>query len=132
MELQRLFYQLQTGAESNHRGELELHIRDTTPIPDDVSECSVFTLKSDIEFANVNQSDGKNVEHGNNVNQSDDDVDMTPTATSNTKSRSNGKTDENTNNKTNGNSKKNKKTKVSVQMPILECGKAGSPTKLCF
>ena len=120
LELQRLFYQLQTGAESNHRGELELHIRDTTPIPDDVSECSVFTLKSDIEFANVNQSDGNNVEN-NNVNQSDDDVDMTPTATSNTKSRSNGKTDENTNNKTNGNSNtKNTKSPDSSNSPSTE------------
>merc|ERR1712228_145870 len=56
LELQRLFYQLQTGAESNHQSEYDLNIEDiakqTSTIEDvdgNDSDCSVFSLQSDTE-----------------------------------------------------------------------------------
>ena len=59
LELQRLFYQLQTRAESNHQNEYQINIKHDTPSPaihqetDDgnISDCSVFTLQSDTEIS---------------------------------------------------------------------------------
>merc|ERR1712048_1021494 len=55
LELQRLFYQLQTGAESNHQTEYDLKIEDGKQKESSVdngndSDCSVFSLQSDTDW----------------------------------------------------------------------------------
>merc|ERR1711933_451260 len=61
LELQRLFYQLQTGAESNHQNEFQINKLEQMTLndDDDDSDCSIFTLKSDSEFANGNSQKNK-------------------------------------------------------------------------